>query len=57
MDREDSKYIPIVAFSADVFSENEKRSKLVGIDEYLIKPVEPEIMYKIILRMIEKKES
>ena len=45
-DREDAKHIPIIALSGDVQLEGEKQSMQAGMNAYLCKPVEPELLYK-----------
>lgn len=47
--------IPILALTADVFSGNEKNSKLAGVNSYLTKPIEPNKLYSEIANLISYK--
>jgi len=44
-----AKTIPIIAMTADAFSEDISRTKEVGMNGHLSKPVEPEKLYKTII--------
>lgn len=43
--REDSKTIPIIAMTADVFDNDKKESKLKGMNAQLFKPINAELLY------------
>ncbi len=48
MDREDVKEIPIIAMTANAFTEDRIRAKEAGMDEHISKPVDGNftIIYK-----------
>ena len=48
MDREDAKEIPIIAMTANAFTEDRIRAKEAGMDEHISKPVDGNftIIYK-----------
>ena len=55
---ERGKTIPIIAMSADTFTEDVRLYMDIGINYYLSKPVEPEKMYKLIYKAyIESKQK
>jgi len=41
LDRPDARSIPIIAMTADAFSDAAQRGREAGMDEYLIKPMDP----------------
>lgn len=47
-ERSDAKGIPIIAMSADAFSEDMKLSQSVGMNDYLMKPIQKEDLYDIL---------
>lgn len=51
--RPDAKTIPIIAMSANAFNENIQASLDAGMNAHLIKPVEPEKMYKTVAELVE----
>ena len=53
MDREDAKAIPIIAMTANAFTEDRIRAKEAGMDEHVAKPVDVELLIKVIHRLVE----
>ena len=53
MDREDAKAIPIIAMTANAFAEDRIRAKEAGMDEHVAKPVDVELLIKVIHRLVE----
>ena len=53
MDREDAKKIPIIAMTANAFTEDRIRAKEAGMDEHVAKPVDVELLIKVIHRLVE----
>ena len=52
MDREDAKAIPIIAMTANAFTEDRIRAKEAGMDEHVAKPVDMELLIKVIHRLV-----
>ena len=53
LDREDAKAIPIIAMTANAFTEDRIRAKEAGMDEHVAKPVDVELLIKVIHRLVE----
>ena len=53
LDREDAKTIPIIAMTANAFTEDRIRAKEAGMDEHVAKPVDVELLIKVIHRLVE----
>lgn len=49
-------HIPIIAMTADAFSEDRNRCLETGMDEYLAKPVEPQKLYTMLETCLEKRQ-
>ena len=54
MDREDAKTIPIIAMTANAFTEDRIRAKEAGMDEHISKPVDGKLMIKVIHELVSK---
>ena len=52
LDRPDAKTVPIIAMTANAFSEDVERSRKAGMTEHLSKPLNAETLKKAILRNI-----
>ena len=58
LDREDAKAIPIIAMTANAFTEDRLRAKEAGMDEHISKPVDVRLLVKVICKLQENtKES
>ncbi len=55
MDKKDSKNIPIIALTANAFDEDVQRSLQAGLNAHLSKPVQPEALFKTLVKFIQKK--
>ena len=53
LDREDAKTIPIIAMTANAFTEDRLKAKEAGMDEHIAKPVDVELLIKVIHRLLE----
>ena len=53
LDREDAKAIPIIAMTANAFTEDRIRAKEAGMDEHIAKPVDMELLVKVIHKLVE----
>ena len=50
--REDAKVIPIIAMTANAFTEDRIRAKAAGMDEHIAKPVDVELLVKVIHKLV-----
>ena len=48
LDREDAKEVPIIAMTANAFTEDRIRAKEAGMNEHVAKPVDVELLMKVI---------
>ena len=53
LDREDAKVIPIVAMTANAFTEDKMRAKEAGMDEHIAKPVDGKLLVKVINELVK----
>ena len=53
LDREDAKKIPIIAMTANAFTEDRIRAKEAGMDEHVAKPVDVELLLKVIHKLVK----
>ena len=51
LDREDAKTIPIIAMTANAFTEDRIRAREAGMDEHVAKPVDVELLIKVIHKL------
>ena len=52
MDRPDAQSVPIIALTANAFDEDVQRSMQAGLNAHLSKPVEPEMLFKMLEELI-----
>ena len=52
LDREDAKEVPIIAMTANAFTEDRIRAKEAGMDEHVAKPVDRELLVKVIHKLV-----
>ena len=52
MDRKDAKAIPIIAMTANAFTEDRIRAKEAGMNEHVAKPVDVELLVKVIHKLV-----
>ena len=52
LNREDAKTIPIIAMTANAFTEDRIRAKAAGMDEHVAKPVDVESLIKAIHKLV-----
>ena len=54
MDRADACRIPIVALSADAFSEDVRYSERIGMNDYIVKPVNKDFLFSVLDKYLVK---
>ena len=54
LDREDAKVIPIIAMTANAFTEDKMRAKEAGMDEHIAKPVDGKLLVKVINELVKR---
>ena len=54
MKRSDAGTIPIIAMTADAFEEDRQRSYQAGMDEHLSKPLDPDLVYRVLAQQLAK---
>ena len=54
LDREDAKVIPIIAMTANAFTEDRLRAKEAGMDEHIAKPVDGKLLVKVINELVKR---
>ena len=52
LDREDAKEVPIIAMTANAFTEDRIKAKEAGMDEHVAKPVDVELLIKVIHKLV-----
>ena len=52
LDRKDANEIPIIAMTANAFAEDEKEALNAGMDVHLAKPIDVELLKKVIKQYI-----
>ena len=52
LDREDAKTIPIIAMTANAFTEDRIKANEAGMDEHIAKPVDVEVLIKVIHKLV-----
>ena len=56
LDREDAKVIPIIAMTANAFTEDKMRAKEAGMDEHIAKPVDGKLLVKVINELVKRNQ-
>ena len=52
LDREDAKVVPIIAMTANAFTEDRIRAKKAGMDEHIAKPIDVKLLVKVICKLV-----
>ena len=53
LNREDAKTIPIIAMTANAFTEDRIKAKEAGMDEHVAKPIDVELLIKVIHKLVK----
>ena len=53
LDREDAKAIPIIAMTANAFTEDRIRAKKAGMNEHIAKPIDTKRLIKVIHEFVD----
>ena len=56
LERKDAAKIPIIAMTANAFAEDEKEAINAGMDVHMAKPIDLELLKKVIKQCIQGKE-
>ena len=57
LDREDAKVIPIIAMTANAFTEDRLRAKEVGMNEHIAKPVDVKLLVRVIHELVDHQKG
>lgn len=57
MDSEYAKTVPIIAMTAEAFTQQQKKTIEAGMNEHMSKPIEPELLYDTLSRYIVHKKK
>ena len=52
LDRPDAAQIPVIAMTANAFAEDVKEALGAGMNEHMAKPLEPEVINRVLARWI-----
>ena len=53
LERADAKVIPIIAMTANAFTEDRLSAKEAGMDEHIVKPVDAKVLVEVIHELVE----
>lgn len=57
LDREDAATVPIIAMSANAYSEDIEKGRACGMNGYLTKPVDPQKMYETLCKYCDSRKN
>ena len=57
LDREDAKTVPIIAMTANVFEDDLQEIRSAGMNGYIFKPIDPEVLYQELTKCLAAKEK
>ena len=57
MDRLDARTIPIIAMTANAFTEDKIKAKEAGMDEHIAKPLDRRVLVEVVARLINKEKK
>ena len=53
LDRDDAKTVPIIAMTANAFTEDRLKSKESGMNEHIAKPIDAKLLVKVINELVK----
>lgn len=53
MTKKDASTIPIIAMTANAYEEDINHCMMVGMNAHIAKPIQPELMYQTIIRVLK----
>jgi PAS domain S-box-containing protein len=57
LDRSDAKSVPIIAMTADAFSDAVQKCMEVGMNAHIAKPVDPDLLFDTLQQILKKQET
>ena len=54
LEREDAKKVPIIAMTANAFTEDRLKAKKAGMNEHIAKPVDVKLLVKVIHELLNQ---
>ena len=56
LERTDARTVPIIALTANAFQEEIEHARRIGMSDYLIKPIDTEVLYQTLAEAIYGKQ-
>lgn len=53
LNRKDARTIPIIAMTANAFTEDKIRSKAAGMNEHIAKPLNMELVFQAVAKLVQ----
>lgn len=57
LDRSDAQTVPIIAMTANAFAEDRIKSRDVGMDEHISKPIDAKLLVKVVSELVNGKNK
>lgn len=57
LDRSDVQTVPIIAMTANAFAEDRIKSRDVGMDEHISKPIDAKLLVKVVSELVNGKNK
>lgn len=56
LDREDAEHVPIIAMTANAFSEDEKAALAAGMDAHVPKPLDMQVLKRVVMQCVNRED-